>query len=348
MTKPEPSSKPTISDEKGDATLSLSEKPYDELTEDEFGTLLGLEDELPAKADGEPEEKTESATPPEEEEEPADDEEEGDEHDEDEDEEEQEEGELLKPFDERLKEFEVVESETPQPKNELKELEEEISREYAELQAIASDLPQGGIFKKDNKSIYDMNHQEINDYLLDLRDNAREFEAGQVQSAYLKAIEKGGQYQQRLKVLQEKALGYENKRNVFEWSEVRREVSSRLPELSEADFQKIGNYIDQKALVDADYYKSIQTKEGKLLAGRHAMNELGILKDLKNRMGQAAKEPGTTAPPDAGVVRKKVTTKSKNTGKASDKVSNVTRMKQSDFNALSDAEIDRLLEETFS
>lgn len=251
------------------------------------------------------------------------------------------------PLEDRLADVEKIYQPEPEgPETELKQIEVTLSAKAQELQQdFLAGLPQGGYFEKNGKPIYQMDGQEINDYLIELKDNGQEFAAGQVQVAYNKAIDAAAGYQK--KVLEYRALeqDYHTKKSFTDWVAVKNEIATKLPEITQEDFAKVGEYIDHKLQTDPQFVAAVATKEGKLKRGVEALEQLGILKRLRDQMETTEPKNQKPSAPDARAVSKKV--KSSSTGKPTYKRSEVAHMPQDKFNKLSEREVDQLLQGGF-
>lgn len=245
------------------------------------------------------------------------------------------------PLDERLKEFEIpAPSDKPSLRDELKGLETQIKQEAVSLQKdFLADLPQ---LHKAGKSIYAMDQSGINDYIVELQDAGKAFEAGQVQTNYLKALDAATAYQGRLKDFETKQTQYQQAADYVDWTEIKAEVASKLPELKQEDFDKVGQYIDQKAGADPVYYSALSTKEGKLQKGVEALNALGIIDRLKEaRKKDAMPDDEAPTAPDANLSSKRVKVKP---GKSGNSYDAVAKTSLAEFKKLPQEAIDAALE----
>jgi hypothetical protein len=249
-----------------------------------------------------------------------------------------------KPLDSRLEEFEGKFL----PKEEKEQtLQDQLTEFHATLtqkaQAINNanfleGLPKDGVFQKEGKTIYEMNGKELNDYILELQDAGRAFEAAQIQSNYFKAVEGAQRYQTEVQEYQELQQQYANAQQYVEWQDVKQEVTTHLPEITQDDFDKIGHFIDTEASRNPAYAAALTTKAGKLQKGVEAMQALGILQRLKDKASSA--KITTPSAPDSRVEGKKV--KSKQTGSKTHSKDPLS-MSQAEFNKMSDDDLDAAL-----
>lgn len=253
-------------------------------------------------------------------------------------------------LEDRLKEFDskyAAKEEDQSLRGQLKAMEDNVK--LVEHQLTSTDflgqLPKGGVFEYKGQSIYAMDANALNEYLIELKDNGQELAAGQVQTAYVNAVEAAKKLRNDYEALQEQKRQLADATDYVEWVEVREEITNHLKELTEDDYKKVAAHIDAQATANAAYKAAISTKQGKLQKAVDAMESLGILKRLRDQI--QAKEPDKkpTAAPDAHAASKKV--KITSTGKQPYKIDEAIKMPQSKFNALSDAEIDELLKESF-
>lgn len=250
------------------------------------------------------------------------------------------------PISDRLKEFE---QHLPPPeadgslRGQLKQLETSVKQEEQALQStnFLAGLPTDGIFQKDGKSIYAMDQTEVNDYIVSLQDEGHAFQAAQVQTNYLKAMDGATGYYQKLQAFQESQTKLRQASDYVDWQELKNEFSTKLPELTQKDYDALGQFIDSKAVKDPLYYEALSTKAGKLQKGVEALQALGILERLKGvKPKEESKQPSA---PDAKTVSKKVKTKSN--GVASYTNEQIFNMSQKEFNALPEDVINKMLAE---
>lgn len=249
------------------------------------------------------------------------------------------------PLSDRLKEFEqdtTTEPSQPSPRKQLEDFEVQLKHQELQLQQnFLNGLPDAGVFQKDGKTIYQMGQQELNDYIIELQDKGQALAAGQVYTNYTEAIKRAEKYQGELTNYQENASKLHNAKNFIDWQEIRTEVATKLPELTEKDFEAVATYVDQKAQSDALYYQALSTKEGKLQKGVDALNALGILKRLK-----AAKEPDepTTLPSSPDTRPTKRVSTQVNTGELSYNPNvDIKTLKPEELHALLDFELKTML-----
>lgn len=253
----------------------------------------------------------------------------------------------LAPLEDRLAEFEAVipevateETDVSTPRGLIAKLEAESHILKQEIQSSPlNNLPQGGIYQKDGKWVFHMTEPEINDYLTELKDNGQEFSAAQVQTAIVNALHEVPRLQAKHQALAQRAsLIFENQQ-IAEWQDFKTEVSRKLPEITQEDFNRIGNYVDSQASTDPRFAESIRTKEGKVLKGVEAARKLGILQRLKASANPNASK--TPSAPDSRVVGKRVQATA--TGTKTYKRSEVEAMSQAEFNRLPEAVVDAML-----
>lgn len=255
----------------------------------------------------------------------------------------------LPSLEERLgefKEFEEVAVEDPD-KQALEAIEREIKTLESNLTNIDifSQLPQDAVFAPNGKSIYAMTESELNDYVSDLNDQGNPYAAGRVTTAYQDALRLANNFIAAQNVLNEKRALAAEKRDFNEWKEVRSEIHSKLPELTDADFALIAKHIEEKAVSDPLYFDAIKTRKGKMEKGVEAMSKLGILKRLKETVQkEPVKQPSA---PDAHVASKKVNVK-RDVSDLTDRLEKARKMPQKEFNKISQEDLDAMLEASFS
>lgn len=249
-----------------------------------------------------------------------------------------------KPLDERLTEFE----EKFLPKEDEPEtLEGQLAQFEASLKQKAQDInsnhflegmPKDGVFQKDGKTIYEMKGNELNDYILELQDAGRAYEAAQVQHNYFQAVEKAHKYKQQIDDYQALEQQYAQAQQFVEWQNVKTQVLEHLPELTQDDFDKIGQYIDTQSAQNPVYAAAITNMAGKLQKGVEALNALGILKRLKEQTKDA--KITTPSAPDSRVESKKVKPKQSGSKPYS---KDPLKMSQAEFNRMSESDLDAAL-----
>lgn len=252
----------------------------------------------------------------------------------------------IEPIEDRLKAFEdLLGDDTAEaldvstPKGLMQKLESEAQQLQAELAASPlNNLPQGGVFNHNGKWVFHMSEGEINNYLTELKDNGQEFSAAQVHTAILNALNEVPKFQHRQQALQQRAALIHEQRQIVEWQDFKSEVQRKLPEMTQDDFDKIGNYVDNMTSSDPNYAAIVSTKEGKVLKGVEAAKKLGILQRLKGGTASTITKPSA---PDANAASKKVRTGTARN--ATYKRSEVEAMSQAEFNKLSDTVVDALL-----
>lgn len=246
------------------------------------------------------------------------------------------------PLDERIKEFEVPEKpEEPTLRDKLTAFQADLQREAMELQQdFLAGLPD--LRTADGRKIYDLDQKAINDYIVQLQDEAKAFEAGQVQANYFKALEAATNYRNKFQGFETKRAQYREASDHVDWVEIKDEVAKKLPELTQDDFNQVGAYIDQKATTDPAYYAALSTKAGKLQKGIEALNTLGIIGKLKE-VRKTTEPPQDEVPsaPDAGLVSKKVKTK---TSEKNNNYDAVAKSSLKEFKKIPQADIDAALE----
>lgn len=244
----------------------------------------------------------------------------------------------------RLAEFEkaVQDEEEETPRSVLKK--EQYTLQQLELDLhnnLVNNLPQGGVFYNNGKWVFHMTEPEINQYLTDLKDNGQEFAAAQVQTAILNALQEMPKFQQKLQAYQNHQGHVSDLTHRVEWMEFKSEVTKKLPELTQDDFDNIGKYIDQSASRDAQYAASIANKEGKAQRGIEAAAKLGILARLKQQADSAKTKNKPAATETLGKSKRVNTTV--NRGKPTFKRSQVEKMSQAEFNRLPQDVVDLML-----
>jgi hypothetical protein len=122
----------------------------------------------------------------------------------------------------------------------------------------------------------------------------------------MKAVDAAEKYYNKIQALQERQAKLKQATDFVEWQEIKEEVGKKLPELTQKDFDAVGNYIDQQAVKDPAYYNGLQDKAGKLQKGIHALETLGILKRLKETTQPTSEPKPEPSAPDARAGSKKV------------------------------------------
>ena len=332
------------SNEQQPEQTSQSETTEDQLLQQELDKLLGIAQEIEGEQAPENEEGTSDTQ--EEKEAPSD--ENITSPDEESDPDQTEFKEEEKTLEERLQEVEAKakQEEDASLRGQLKRMEDQLKEVASRLEStnFLDGLPQGGVYEKDGRPIYELNQKDMNDYLLELRDNGRELEAGYVQTAYTNAIENAKKYKKDFDTFQTYKQQVAEAQDYVEWVEVKEEVQKNLPELTQDDFIKVGQFIDAMAAKDSLYAAAITNKAGKLQKGIEALQQLGILERLRKQATNATiKQPSA---PDARLASKKV--KGQQTGSSTYRQEDVAAMNQAAFNKLPEDELDKLLADSMS
>jgi|GEM_PF-2623419 len=187
----------------------------------------------------------------------------------------------------------------------IQRLEQQLSTQAQELQSInlLSGLPQDGIFAPNGKSIYEMEPNALNAYLLQLKSSGQNTVASEVQEAYTSAVNRLQNYINQKTLINQKQDTLREKRHFNEWRHVRDEWMSRFPEVN-THLDQLAHYIEKKAASDPIFEVQLASQAGKMRAVLQGIQELGIDKKL------AAQEPrvkvSIPASPESLKVSKKV------------------------------------------
>lgn len=259
--------------------------------------------------------------------------------------------ETQKGLDERLEAFEKKykpeKKEADSPRAKLSELESTLQQKEAEVNTsnFLDAFPQSGIFAKGDKTIYEMRAPELNDYIVELQDKGRAFDAAQIQTQYFKAVEAAQRFSQKLTEVQQLRQHVTNQAHAVEWNEIREEVLKVLPEINQNDLVKADQYIQHNAQQNPVYANALSTKKGKMEKGVEALEALGILKALKAKANPEATETKQPTAPDARAGSK--TVRHTATGSKTYRESDIVKMPQAQFNkffnALSGEDQNRVL-----
>lgn len=197
-----------------------------------------------------------------------------------------------------------VPDEAHQP-DEIEQLQAQLSVATNQLHNvdILEGLPQTGVFAPDNKSIYQMEPAELNNYLIKLRDAGQEYEAGQVQMAYMKAVQNVNAYVERQNLIASEKQRLQELIDTKQWQQVRTNYLTKLPEL-EKHIPTVAQRIDLKAQTDAVFANLLTTQDGKMKAVLLAIRELGLDKELSKK--EPKPQPSLPSAPEARAGSKKV------------------------------------------
>lgn len=244
-----------------------------------------------------------------------------------------------RPAEERLSEVAKEVGDVPAAQSDpVQQLEAQVVLEQRQLASldVMQGLPQGNIYAPDGQSIYAMEPAEINQYLMQLRDSGKELEAGQVQAAYLQAVQNVQAYQQRQVQLMQAQEVLKQQKDHREWQGVRQEWLGKLPEI-EPHITNIAAHIDRKSQFDPVFALQLESQSGKMRAVLQAVRELGI--DAQLTKNQPKATINTPSAPDTQAVSKKVTTQGQPAPFTREQIA---KMSQSEYLA-NEAEIDRQL-----
>ena len=267
-----------------------------------------------------------------------------DDSDEDDDSQSESDSEEAKPVAERIEEISQKFKQTNELslRQQLEQAEEQLKRDKlvmeADLQKTAVSFPNSQNHNPGGKSVYTMTDGELNDYLTALSDRGEMFIGAQIQSDVLDFKKKQVEIQEKQRNLNERTQDLENKHHIVEWREVGEEFLKALKEI-EPFIPQVAEHIDARVQTERSVALQSQTKLGKTEIFYKALEELGVLKKIREKSTDVKIK--TPSAPDAKTGSKKVKNKAPKKSWTAEELSS---MSQAEFEK-NEAAIDKFMDE---